>query len=381
MQAAECHLTDLISPACQYVIPSFQQPYHWDDERWMTFFAGVLEAFERTPPHELFLGALAIMPIGSTRSGLRKYLLVDGQHRLITMLAMLTALRDILRDSDPDAALQLEQQCLLNHDESGSYRYKLLPLARNRASFFQALGAGVLNGDDVFPAADFFLRELELQRGLNYHALCEFLLTRFIAVRIELDRNENPYPIFRSLNMDGESFRQRWEDDERAFADDPSLMAMIAGGESDQLEFKEGLLPRGKKQPNSERHGLGLVRSVAGFMNSPQGGTILLGVTDEGHTRGINHEYRAVDGGKANWDGYALHLQNMLRARLEIEAPIRFYTVTRHDVRGHAICAIRVEPADAPVYVDKRLVVRSGNQTVEMRGPDLVAYVNENWTT
>jgi hypothetical protein len=379
MKAAECHLSDLISPACQYVVPSFQQPYQWDDERWMTFFSGVIEAFERTPPHELFLGALAIMPIGSTRSGLRKYILVDGQHRLITMFALLAALRDILRTHDVAAATQLEQQCLLNRDETGSYRYKLLPLGCNRPSFFQALGDGVLAGDDVFPAADFFLHELEMHRQLDYHALCDFLLTRFIAVRIELDRNENPYPIFRSLNMNGESFRQRWEDDERAFADDPQLMAMIAGGESDQLEFKEGLIPRGQQQPAGERHGLGIVRSVAGFMNSPQGGTILLGVTDEGRVRGINHEYRVVDPGKSNWDGYALHLQNMLRARLEIEAPFRFYSITRHDVRGHEICAIRVSPAEAPVYVDKRLQVRSGNQTVEMRGPDLVVYVNDNW--
>ena len=36
---------------------------------------------------------------------------------------------------------------------------------------------------------------------------------------------------------------------------------------------------------------------------------------------------------------------------------------------------MRITPADEPVYIDKRLYVRTFNQTVEMLGPDLVDYV------
>ena len=39
------------------------------------------------------------------------------------------------------------------------------------------------------------------------------------------------------------------------------------------------------------------------------------------------------------------------------------------------MCLVRVRPSDEPVYDDKRLYVRTFNQTLEMVGPDLVAYV------
>ena len=104
-----------------------------------------------------------------------------------------------------------------------------------------------------------------------------------------------------------------------------------------------------------------------------------MGVADDGHVSGINREYKRIDRGKANWDGYHLYLRNMLRARLMIENPFRFYTISKHVVDGKDVCSIVVRPADAPVYVDKHLYVRSGNQTLEMHGPDLVAYVATRW--
>ena len=86
MKASDCMLADLLGHPCQYIVPSFQRAYRWDEERRTTFVDGVLDAFRRDPEHEIFLGAIAIMPIAATRTGLRKYLLVDGQQRLITML-------------------------------------------------------------------------------------------------------------------------------------------------------------------------------------------------------------------------------------------------------------------------------------------------------
>jgi hypothetical protein len=65
--------------------------------------------------------------------------------------------------------------------------------------------------------------------------------------------------------------------------------------------------------------------------------------------------------------------------RLSIENPFRFYSVELRTVQKRDVCVIKIAPATAPVYLDKHLFVRSGNQTIEMLGPDLVNYVNTRW--
>ncbi len=380
MKASEYLLVDLLRHPCQYVVPSFQKEYRWDEERRMTFVDGVLDAFRRDPEHEIFLGAIAIMPIAATRTGLRKYLLVDGQQRLITMMALFAALRDIgLKRGKPGELAKIDENLLLNPGEKGSYRYKVLPNPRNRAAFFQALSDGVHEGDDIFPAAESFLKRLHREKNLDLFKFFEFLISNFMVVRIELERDENPYPIYRSLNMWDSAPPADEMNAYQRFGDDPALMALIAGGESEFLEFKEGLSSSHSSERKGENRAKNLVRSVAAFMNSVNGGTLLLGVSDDGQVRGVNREYSEVDRGKGNWDGYLLHLRNILRSRLDIEAPFRYYSIQRHTVRNRDVCSILVEASPSPVYVDKRFYVRSGNQTIEMLGPDLVSYVNECW--
>ncbi len=380
MKASECKITDLLKDPCQYVVPSFQREYCWGEERRMVFIDGVIDAFRSDPEHEIFFGAIVIMPIAPTRTGLRKYLLIDGQQRMITMLALFAALRDAGREySTSDPLPDIENRLFLNAGEKDSYLYKILPHPKNRAAFFQALGSGIYNGDNIFPAAESFLNRLHREKDLDLGLFYTFLLDHFMVVRIELERDENPYPIFRSLNMRDSSSSGDEINAYQHFGDDPELMAIIAGGESELLEFKEGLTTGASSDRKSDNHAKNLVRSVAAFMNNRNGGMLLLGVNDSGQLRGVNREYGQVDRGKANWDGFLLHLRNILRSRLTVDAPFRYYTISRRTVRRHDVCVITVRHASAPVYVDKRFYVRSGNQTIEMLGPDLVSYVHECW--
>ena len=111
--------------------------------------------------------------------------------------------------------------------------------------------------------------------------------------------------------------------------------------------------------------------SVVNLLPSP--------LRDDGSIRGVDPDYAVVDKGKANWDGFSLFLNNLLRMRLAIENPFLFYTVERRKAMDHDVCVVRVRPAPKPVYLDKHLFVRSGCQTIEMLGPDLVHYVATRW--
>lgn len=379
MKAVECTCRDFLQGDVQYIVPSFQRPYSWEKGRWHTFFEGILDFCRKESGTEIFLGAIAIMPIDPTPSGLQKYLLVDGQQRLITMMTLLAALRNCAREAGLELAEQITRECLINPDEEWNYRYKLLPTEMNRKVFFQTLEGEKIDRDHMFKATGFFMEKIREADRLDYYQLYEQLLNHFMIVRIDLDKDENPYPIFKSLNMTDAPVHSVDHEEYHRFASDPQLMALIAGGESQQLEFKEAVSVYSEDTREAERHGANVVRTVAAFMNSATGGSLLIGVADDGTVSGINGEYDRIDKGKANWDGYHLHLRNMLRARIAIENPFRFYSITKHVVDGKDVCRITVKPATAPAYVDKHLYVRSGNQTLEMRGPDLVAYVQSRW--
>jgi len=165
----------------------------------------------------------------------------------------------------------------------------------------------------------------------------------------------------------------------REMAEDPAVVSLILGGESATVEFKVGLCRNPHTgQPDKSGMRKPVIEAVAGFMNAA-GGTVLLGVRKDGVVEGVENEYGIADSGWANWDGYMLYLQNVLNAALQIDAPFRFTSVTQHTVSGHTVCRIAVQPADEPVYVDKHFYVRIGNQTKELLGPDLVAYLASHW--
>lgn len=380
MQAKECTCRTFLAGTIQYIVPSFQRPYSWKKERWSTFFEGIMGVYHAKQQTDIYIGAIAIMPIDSTSPDFQKFLLVDGQKRLITVMSLIAALRNYTTQINPALASQISTECLLNEKEVWNYRYKLLPKETNRRAFFNAMEQEKRIDRDEFKAVQFFEEQFQrVGEKIDAAKLYELLLDHFSIIRIELEHDENPYPIFRSLNL-GETPEPNIEIQEyNRFADNPQLMALIAGGESQQLEFKEAVSIYSEETREVERHSSTIVRTVAGFMNSTTGGTLLIGVADNETITGINSEYARIDKGKANWDGYHLYIRNMLRARLSIENPFEFYSISKQTIDGRDICRITALPAEAPVYVEKHLYVRSGNQTLDMQGPDLVAYVRKRW--
>ena len=273
MHAAECTCKDFLAGTIQYIVPSFQRPYSWGQERWHSFYDGVLQVYRAKHRSEIFLGAVAIMPIDSTPSGLQKYLLVDGQQRLITMLALIAALRNCVQASHPRLARKITEECLLNPNEEWNYRYKLLPSEHKRKPFFKTLEGQEDDPEELFAATRFFMEQLRASTDLlNMDRLYDLLLRQFVVVRIELGKDENPYPIFKSLNMMESPRPTAGLEDYYRFASDPQLMALIAGGESQQLEFKEAVSCHSSDTHEVERHGATLVRTVAAFLNSVTGG-------------------------------------------------------------------------------------------------------------
>ena len=398
MHAKETTFRDFFSGGAKYVSPSFQRPYGWNRARCADYVA---RAFQPDAP-SAFLGAAVYMDLPPAPDGCPKRLLIDGTHRIMTLHAILLAIRDEAAAGPDPALADAIQSAFFLHDRAATgagttrapaHSALRLIVPRKDRAVYEALVRGRPCPSPSSP----FLRAVkfaqEAVRGAapdRLRAAARAIGSRFTLVVLALDRDEDPYPLFKLFNAPGEEFTRTGLKEYTAFAADPELMALVAGGESRGVEFKERTLKQPPQKPGAKpptapakatpcEGAFGILRSVAGFMNSAAGGTLLVGVRDDGSIRGVEEEYPLVDRGKSNWDGYALWLNNMLRSRLSTRNPILHYTVERRRTKDHDVCMVKVRPASAPVYIDKRFYLRAGNQTVEMLGPDLVNYVSERW--
>ncbi|HEX2095162.1 MAG TPA: ATP-binding protein, partial [Longimicrobiaceae bacterium] len=155
--------------------------------------------------------------------------------------------------------------------------------------------------------------------------------------------------------------------------DDETVARMIADGEGPRVEFKEAAAwnrHTGVRDGNMKTQ---LVREVAGLLNA-EGGSVLIGVADDGTVVGIAGDVLAADPGKPTPDGYELFLRNTLRDALGADVLARV-EIRLHPVHGVKVCRITVPAAPRPVYVNGELHVRTGNQTRRFTAAEAVAYI------
>jgi hypothetical protein len=163
-----------------------------------------------------------------------------------------------------------------------------------------------------------------------------------------------------------------------------TLEDLIYEGESDELEFKSTFrwdLREGRVNKKLEEV---IVKSVAAFSNG-NGGTLLIGVDDEGQALGLEPDYASLSGDK---DKFELHLRNIFNQNLGAAFVTSRMQITFPDVHGLEICQIDIRPTATPIVVkiaDKngqpieRFYVRSGNSSQELPLSEMNAYFKERF--
>jgi predicted HTH transcriptional regulator len=129
-----------------------------------------------------------------------------------------------------------------------------------------------------------------------------------------------------------------------------------------------------------------ILKTVAAFLNSHQGGTLLIGVNDEGEIIGLNHDYQTVQ--KKNRDGYELFLTNDLLLKKLGKDLAPYIRITFHEVEGKDVCRIALNPSPRPVYVKLKdpksgqpkecFFIRTGNSTSKLDSPSEIHNYGKN---
>ena len=168
----------------------------------------------------------------------------------------------------------------------------------------------------------------------------------------------------------------------KAVVDDPEqhVRALIAKRESDKLEFKSSLRWDRKEERVNKALERVVIKTVSGFLNAA-GGTLLIGVDDDGAVVGIAADCATLK--KPDRDGFELHFQNLVDKYLGEAVSASFLTVNFHEIDGQDICQITVDPSDRQIYVQHEgnevFYVRSGNATRALPVAEAVKYIGFRW--
>jgi uncharacterized protein with ParB-like and HNH nuclease domain len=209
MHAAETKIQTIIDSQRQYVIPLFQRPYSWESPQWATLWQDLAELCEEEHPRNHFIGSLVTMPSKSVPEGVTKYILIDGQQRLTTLLVLLAVIRDKARKQAGNLAEKIDDLLLKNRHQEGTDVYKLLPTQVDRPAFCAIMDAAPApKGSPVSGTYEFFERRLRLNPDVGLEKLYNVIRNHLVLVSIVLDKDDNPYLIFESLNAKGRPLTQ-----------------------------------------------------------------------------------------------------------------------------------------------------------------------------
>jgi hypothetical protein len=113
-------------------------------------------------------------------------------------------------------------------------------------------------------------------------------------------------------------------------------------------------------------------------LNSRDGGTPLIGVTDDGKLPALTDDYKAANAQRPGRDTYELWLREILGDRLGTEFGA-FVRVSFEEVNGQEVCIVRVAPGNRPACNGDKLPGRTGNQTVDLSLKDAIEYSRTRW--
>ena len=124
--------------------------------------------------------------------------------------------------------------------------------------------------------------------------------------------------------------------------------------ESLYLEYKSTLRWDIKLQQKSKVIQDASIKTIAGFANSWYGGTLLVGVADNGSIHGLEDDYNTFSKRSqvGDQDLWGQHLQNLIHHRLGDYA-LSLVTWKFHKVNGHDLARIDVNPSAHPIYDHK----------------------------
>ncbi len=163
------------------------------------------------------------------------------------------------------------------------------------------------------------------------------------------------------------------------------LYEMISAGENNLVEFKTTLRYDMKTGNVNKRLEEAILKTIAAFSNA-EGGTLIMGVTDEMEIIGLDHDYQSFKNGTK--DEFELHLRNLTNHAYGVDFSSSNLNISFPIVEDMEICIVEIKPWNQPLYTimsDKnglkteKFYLRSGNSSPELPTSEIAGYINSRF--
>ena len=211
MKAGEVLFRDLLGSPVQYRVPLFQRTYNWDEDQWAQLWHDLLEIYEMDKPRNHFIGSVVTQPIHGLAGTVPKYLLIDGQQRMTTLLILLSVIRHRARSLDMSSSLadEIQETYLINKfAKSSDEKLKLMPTRRDLTPFSLIVNGGTPSANTQIDKAWMFfdqsIRHGDIEgKQIDLENINNCVVIYLDVVSITLEDNDSPNRIFESLNNTG----------------------------------------------------------------------------------------------------------------------------------------------------------------------------------
>lgn len=214
MKAAETSMQKLMNSALQFVVPIYQRTYSWTLKQCNQLWKDILSITRSDDSKVHFIGSVVYIDLGSPLGRPQQLLLIDGQQRITTLSLLLCALARHIEDNNQSDKLnpnKIKNYFLLNNDESGDDKYKLLLTEQDRDTFIRILRQteGTANNPSLRIIENFkHFQKLIAECSEQVDVIFEGI-NRLMLVAVALDKShDNPQLIFESMNSTGKDLSQ-----------------------------------------------------------------------------------------------------------------------------------------------------------------------------
>jgi Schlafen, AlbA_2 len=157
------------------------------------------------------------------------------------------------------------------------------------------------------------------------------------------------------------------------------LRRLVARGESASLEFKASLRYDFATQNVNRALTKMVAKTIAGFLNVV-GGTLLIGVSDDGDFLGLQHDLDTL--AQRNLDAFERTLRNSVASYLGVHiGPVLGLSFV--EVGGVTVARVTCLPYDSPVFVRdgdrQEFYIRDGNLTRSLDVRTTHEYIRTHW--
>ena len=155
------------------------------------------------------------------------------------------------------------------------------------------------------------------------------------------------------------------------------ILELIKNKESEEIEFKSTLRTNLHTNEFDKKMEFSALKTISAFLNS-NGGTLLLGITDEGKILGIEQD-KFPDTDKFN-----LYLISLIKEKIG-KKHFHLIEIQNTLIEHRTIVKISCKKSKSPVFLksdlnEEEFYVRMGPSSVQLKGSELVEYITRHFT-